>query len=43
MHLASLAEGAGQETLANLSNLVDIHQSLVWAAAGPFLARRVGG
>jgi len=38
-----LAEGADQEALAYLSELVDLHHSLDWEAAGPYLASRVGG
>jgi len=43
LHLANLAEGADPEAQAYLSVLLDLHQSLDWAAAGPYLARRVGG
>jgi len=43
LHLANLAEGADQEAQAHLRELVHLHQSLEWAAAGPYLARRVGG
>jgi len=43
LHLANLAEGADPEAQAYLSELLDHHQSLDWAAAGPYLARRVGG
>jgi len=42
LHLANLAEGADPEAQAYLSELLDHHQSLDWAAAGPYLARRVG-
>jgi len=43
LHLANLAEGADVEAQAYHSELLDLHQSLDWAAAGPYLARRVGG
>jgi len=43
LHLANLAEGADPEAQAYLRELLDLHQSLDWAAAGPYLARRVGG
>jgi len=43
LHLANLAEGADPEAQAYLSKLLDLHQSLDWAAAGPYRARRVGG
>jgi len=43
LHLAKLAEGADPEAHAYLSELVDLHQSLDCAAAGPYLARRVCG
>jgi len=43
LHLANLAEGADPEAQAYLSELLDLHQSLDWAAAGPYLAHRVGG
>jgi len=43
LHLANLAEGADPEAQAYLSELLDLHKSLDWAAAGPYLARRVGG
>jgi len=42
LHLANLAEGADPEAQAYLSELLDLHQSLDWAAAGPHMARRVG-
>jgi len=41
--LANVAEGADPEAHAYLSALLDLHRSLKWAAAGPYLARRVGG
>ena len=43
LHLANVAEGADPEAHAYLSELLDLHQSFDWAAAGPYLARRVGG
>ena len=43
LHLANLAEGADPEAQAYLSELLDLHQSLDWEAAGPYLARRGGG
>jgi len=43
LRLANLAEGADPEAHAYLSELIDLHQSLDWAAAGPYLARRVCG
>jgi len=43
LHLANLAQGADPEAQAYLSELLDLHQPLDWAAAGPYLARRVGG
>jgi len=43
LQLANLAKGADPEAQAYLSELLDLHQSLDWAAAGPHLARRVGG
>ena len=42
LHLANLAEWPDPEAQAYLSELLDLHQSLDWAAAGPYLARRVG-
>ena len=42
LHLTNLAEGPDPEAHAYLSELVELHQSLDWAAAGPYLARRVG-
>jgi len=42
LHLANLAEGADSEAQAYLSELLDLHQALDWAAAGPYLARLVG-
>jgi len=43
LRLANVAEGAGPDAHAYLSELMDLHQSLDWKAAGPYLARRVGG
>jgi len=43
LHLANLAEGEDREAHGYLSELVDIRQSLDWAAAAPYLARRVSG
>ena len=43
LHLSNLAEGTDPEVQAYLSELLDLHQSLDWAAAGPYLARRVVG
>jgi len=43
LHLSNVAEGAEPEAHAYLRDLLDLHQSLDWAAAGPYLARRVGG
>jgi len=43
LHPAKLAEGADPEAQAYLSELLDLHQSLDWAAAGPYLVRLVGG
>jgi len=42
LRLANVAVGAGLDALAYLSELLDLHQSLDWDAAGPYLARRVG-
>ena len=42
-NLSNLAEAADPEAQAYLSELLDLHQSLDWAAAGPYLARRLGG
>jgi len=43
LHLAKLAEVADPEAQAHLSELLNLHQSLDWAAAGPYLAHGVGG
>ena len=43
LRLANVAEWAGPDAHAYLSKLLDPHQSLDWEAAGPELARRVGG
>jgi len=43
LHLANVAEGADPEAHAYLSELLGLHQSLDWAAAGTYLARLVGG
>jgi len=43
LHFSNVAEGADPEAHAYFSELLDLHQSLDWAAAGPYLARRVGG
>jgi len=43
VHLANSAEGADPEAQAYLSELLDLHMSLDWAAAGPYGARRVDG
>ena len=43
LHLSNVAEGAEPEAHAYLRDLLDLHQSLDWAAAGPKLARRVDG
>jgi len=43
LHLYNLAEGADPEAQAYLSEFLDLFLSLDWAAAGPYLARRVGG
>jgi len=43
LRLANVAEGAGPDAHAYLSELLYRHQSLDWEAAGPYLARRVGG
>jgi len=43
LRLAKVAKGAGPHAHAYLSELLDLHQSLDWEAAGPYLARRVGG
>jgi len=42
LRLADVAEGAGPDAHAYLSELLDLHQSLEWEAAGPYLASRVG-
>jgi len=42
LRLANVAEGAGPDAHAYLSELLDQHQSLDWDASGPYLARRVG-
>ena len=39
LHLANLATGADPKAQAHLSELLDLHQLLDWAAAGPYLAR----
>jgi len=41
LRLANVAELAGPDAHAYLSELLDLHQSLDWEAAGPYLARRV--
>jgi len=43
LRLEDVAEGAGLDAHAHLSELLDLHRSLDWEAAGPYLARRVGG
>jgi len=43
LYLANLAEGVDPEAQAYLSEVLDLHQSLDWAAAGPYLACRVRG
>jgi len=43
LRLANVAEGAGPDAHAYIRQLLDLHQSLDWEAAGPYLARRVGG
>ena len=43
LRLADVAEGAGPDAHGYLSELLDLHQSVDWEAAGPYLARRVGG
>jgi len=43
LHLANVAEGADPDSHAYLSELLDLHQSLDWAATGSYLARPVGG
>jgi len=43
LRLANVAQEAGPDAHAYLSELLDPHQSLDWEAAGPYLARRVGG
>ena len=43
LRLSNVAEGAGPDAHAYLSELLDPHQSLDWVAAGFYLARRVGG
>jgi len=43
LHLANMAEGADPDSHAYLSELLDLQQSLDWAATGPYLARPVGG
>ena len=42
LYLANAADGADPDAHAYLSELLDPYQSLDWAAAGPYLARRVG-
>jgi len=39
---AAVAEGAGQDAHSYLSELLDLHQSLHWEAAWPYLACGVG-
>ena len=39
LRLAKVAKGAGPHAHAYLSELLDLHQSLDWEAAGPYLAR----
>jgi len=43
LRLADVAEGAGPDAQAYLSELLDLHQSLDWEAAGPYAARLLGG
>jgi len=43
LRLANVAEGAGQDAHAFLSELLDLHQALDLEAAGPYLALQVGG
>jgi len=43
LHLANVAEGADPDAHAYLSELLGPHQSLDWAAAGPYLDRQVRG
>jgi len=43
LHLTNVAEGANLDAHAYLSELLDLHLSLDWAAAGPYLAHRVAG
>jgi len=43
LHLSNLAEGAKPEAHAYFYASLDLHQSLDWAGAGPYLARRFGG
>ena len=43
LRLANVAEGADLDAHAYLSELLDLHQSFDREAAGPYLARRVGG
>jgi len=38
LRLANVAEGADPDMHAYLSELLDLHQSLDWEAAGPCLA-----
>jgi len=40
--LANVAKGTGADAGAYLSELLDLHQSLDWVAAGPYLAGQVG-
>jgi len=43
LRLANVAEGAGPDAHAYLSELLVLQQSLDWEAARPYLARRNGG
>jgi len=43
LRLANVAGRADPDAHAYLSELLDLHQSLDWAAAGPYLARSFGG
>jgi len=43
LRLAHVAEGAGPDAHTYLREFLDLPQSLDWEAAGPYLARRVGG
>jgi len=42
LRLGKVTEGAGPDAHASFTELLDLHQSLDWEAARPYVARRVG-